>query len=112
VGVRSEETSELCKKKSKVFYTGVSLLKYHMQEQQITAIILAATEMGGMGNDYFENKTRHLLPLADKPLIQHLIETVDKLEGVVKKYTIIIEEKVEENEKRYISRRKISGAHN
>jgi len=71
-----------------------------MQEQQITAIILAATEMGGMGNDYFENKTRHLLPIADKPLIQHLIETVDKLEGVVKKYIIIVEEKVEENEKK------------
>ena len=41
----------------------------------MTAIILAATEMGGMGRDYFENKTRHLLPLANKPLIQHLIET-------------------------------------
>ena len=71
-----------------------------MQEQQLTAIILAATERGGMGDDYFENKTRHLLPIADKPLIQHLIETVDEVEGVGKKYTLIIEEKVEENEKR------------
>ena len=53
-----------------------------------------------MGDDYFENKTRHLLPIADKPLIQHLIETVDEVEGVGKKYTLIIEEKVEENEKR------------
>ena len=53
-----------------------------------------------MGDDYFENKTRHLLPIADKPLIQHLIETVDEVEGVGKKYTIIIEEKVEENKKR------------
>ena len=52
-----------------------------------------------MGGDYFENKTRHLLPLADKPLIQHLIETADKCERIGKK-RIIIEKKVEENEKR------------
>ena len=52
-----------------------------------------------MGDDYFENKTRHLLPLAGKPLIQHLIETVDKCEKIGKK-RIIIEEKVEENEKK------------
>nr|AAU84271.1 glucose-1-phosphate thymidylyltransferase [uncultured archaeon GZfos9C4] len=69
-----------------------------MPEQQLTAIILAATERGGMGDDYFENKTRHLLPLADKPLIQHLIETVGKCTQIGKKH-IIIEEKVEENEK-------------
>jgi len=67
-----------------------------MPEQQLTAIILAATEMGGMGDDYFENKTRHLLPLADKPLIQHLIETLDKDKRIGKKY-IKIEEKVEKN---------------
>ena len=89
-------------KKPKVSYTPSinGLFDIAMQQRQITVIILAATEMGGMGNDYFENKTRHLLPLANKPLIQHLIETVDKVEGVVKKYTIIIEEKVEENEKK------------
>ena len=69
-----------------------------MPEQQITAVILAATERGGMGSDYFENKTRHLLPLAGKPLIQHLIETADKCEEIGKK-RIIIEEKVEQNEK-------------
>ena len=69
-----------------------------MPEQQITAVILAATERGGMGDDYFENKTRHLLPLAGKPLIQHLIETVDKCERIGRKH-IIIEEKVQENEK-------------
>lgn len=69
-----------------------------MREQQITAIILAATEMGGMGDDYFERKTRHLLPIADKPLIQHLIETVDKCKQIGEKH-IIIEEKVEENGK-------------
>ena len=70
-----------------------------MPEQQITAVILAATERGGMGSDYFENKTRHLLPLAGKPLIQHLIETADKCEGIGKK-RIIIEETVEQNEKK------------
>ncbi len=69
-----------------------------MQDQQITAIILAATETQGMGNDYFENKTRHLLPIANKPLIQHLIETIDKCKGVGKKY-ILIEEKREEEER-------------
>ena len=71
-----------------------------MRDQRITAIILAATEMGGMGNDYFECKTRHLLPIADKTLIQHLIETVDKLEDVRTNYTIILEEKVDKNEKK------------
>lgn len=69
-----------------------------MQDQQITAIILAATETQGMGDDYFENKTRHLLPIANKPLIQHLIETIDKCKGVGKKY-ILIEEKREEEER-------------
>jgi len=54
--------------------------------------------MGGMGDDYFERKTRHLLPIADKPLIQHLIETVDKCKQIGEKH-IIIEEKVEENGK-------------
>jgi hypothetical protein len=68
-----------------------------MREQQITGIILAATEMGGMGDDYFERKTRHLLPIAEKPLlIQHLIETVDNCKQIGEKH-IIIEEKVEEN---------------
>ena len=52
-----------------------------------------------MGNDYFENRTRHLLPLANKTLVQHLIETVDKCTQIGRKH-IIIEEKVEENEKK------------
>ena len=73
-----------------------------MQDQQMTTIILAAIELGGMGSDYFENKTRHLLPIANKPLIQHLIEAVDKTfdkrDRIGKKY-IVIEEKVEKNEK-------------
>lgn len=65
----------------------------------MATIILAATEIGGMGHDYFEKKTRHLLPLANKPLIQHLIETTDKCRQTGKKY-IIIEERVEENERK------------
>ena len=73
-----------------------------MQDQQMTTIILAAIELGGMGSDYFENKTRHLLPIANKPLIHHLIDAVDKTfderDLIGKKY-IVIEEKVEENEK-------------
>ena len=71
-----------------------------MQDQQITTIILAGREMGGMGNDYFENKTRHLLPIANKPLIQQLIETLDNCKSVDEKY-ILLDEKagLEEREK-------------
>lgn len=70
-----------------------------MSDQKLTAIILAATEQGGMGSNYFENKTRHLLPIANKPLIQHLIETTDECEQIKKKY-IIIEEIIENSEKK------------
>lgn len=67
--------------------------------KKMTAVILAATEKGGMGDDYFENKTRHLIPIAGKPLIQHLIETADECEQIRDKY-IITEEKVEGDERR------------
>ena len=70
-----------------------------MHSKQITALVLAGTEKGGMDGDYFENKTRHVLPIANKPLIQHLIETLYKDERIGDKY-IKIEEKIENNEKK------------
>ena len=56
--------------------------------------------MGGMGDDYFENKTRHLLPIAGKPLIKHLVETVDSYKDMLNRYVIIIEKKIEGNNKK------------
>lgn len=70
-----------------------------MQDKQITALILAGTEKGGMNDDYFENKTRHILPIANKSLIQNLVETLDKI-GHIGTVHIKIEEKIENNEKK------------
>jgi NDP-sugar pyrophosphorylase family protein len=52
-----------------------------------------------MDDDYFENKTRHVLPIANKSLIKYLIETLYKDERIGDKY-IKIEEKIENNEKK------------
>ena len=64
----------------------------------LNSIILAATENGGMGDDFFENKTRHTLPIVDMPLICHLMNTID-LEKRIKNKYIIIGEKLEDFEK-------------
>jgi len=60
----------------------------------ITAVILAATELGGMGMDYFENRTRHLIPVVDNPLVFHLIDSMI-FNKKIRKINIIIEEHVE-----------------
>lgn len=65
----------------------------------MTAVILAATELGGMGMDYFENRTRHLIPIIDNPLIFHLIDSIIFNEKIEKIY-IIIEEHVDGFEKK------------
>ena len=69
------------------------MLFVRMGQGAITSVILAAMEPGGMGPDYFENKTRHILPAGDKPLISHLIDTLDNSGKIGDKY-IIIEERI------------------
>jgi hypothetical protein len=68
-------------------------LSHFMDDRNVTVAILAATEAGGMGPDYFENKTRHLLPIAGKPFIKYIIEVLDENDQIGKKY-IIIQEKL------------------
>jgi NDP-sugar pyrophosphorylase family protein len=62
-------------------------------QEAITSVILAATDQSGMGPDYFENKTRHILQVADKPLISHLVDTLDKDKRIGDKY-FVIEERI------------------
>ena len=83
-------------------------ISLQMSTQCLNAIVLAATEVGGMGDDYFENKTRHTLPIADKPLIYHLIKVLDEDERINSKFIVIGEkiidfEKIKPCEKTYES---------
>jgi NDP-sugar pyrophosphorylase family protein len=63
-------------------------------EGEITAVILAATEQGGMGEESFDNKTRHLIPQNDKPIIFHLLDTLLS-NSQIKKVHIIVEERID-----------------
>lgn len=61
-------------------------------KEGLGAIILAATEFGAMGDDYFEGKTRHLLPFGEKSLIQYQVECLHNIG--IRDITIVIDEKI------------------
>lgn len=52
-----------------------------------------------MGGDFFSKRTRHLIPITgNKPIIYHLLKSLDNTSGIVKK-VIVIDEKIDKFEK-------------